>query len=182
MARRCKLCRRKTAGLVINLHAFCSIDHAIEWARDEKNQRQAVRENTRRQRADYYANDKGHWEKKARMACHRYIRLRDSGLPCISCGRHHAGQYHASHYRPSGVNSELRYNELNIHKACSVCNTHKSGNLTEYRKRLIEKIGIDNVEMLDNNHELKRWTLEELKGVHRYYTEKVKELKCQNTL
>jgi hypothetical protein len=54
-----------------------------------------------------------------------------------------------------------------------VCNTHKSGNLTEYRIRLAEKLGDEVVEWLDANHEVKRWTIEELKEVVRYYKEKI---------
>ena len=99
--------------------------------------------------------------------------MRDDSLPCVSCGRYHTGQYHASHYRPSGINSALRYDERNIHKACSVCNTHKSGNLTEYRIRLAEKLGDEVVEWLDNNHEVKRWTIPELQEVVKYYKEKI---------
>jgi hypothetical protein len=49
----------------------------------------------------------------------------------------------------------------------------KSGNLSNYRKRLIKRIGIETVEWLDANHEVKRWTIEELKEVVRYYKSKI---------
>jgi hypothetical protein len=55
-----------------------------------------------------------------------------------------------------------------------------SGNLTKYRAGLVERIGEAAVAELDANHETKRWTLDELKEVHRYYSEKLKELKCQS--
>lgn len=180
--RRCKLCRRKGAGLIINLNAFCSLDHAIQWAKDERNQQAERIKEIRKQRRNYYDTDKGHWTKKARDACHRYIRHRDASLPCVSCGRNHTGQYHAGHYRPSGVNSALRYDERNIHKQCSPCNSHLSGNLSNYRVGLIARIGESAVVELETNHETKRWTVDELKEVYRYYTDKLKRLKALNEL
>ena len=180
--RRCKLCKCKTAGLIINLNAFCSLDHAIEWANDANRKRAARKKESKRHKREYYENDKQHWERKARMACHAYIRMRDAGLPCVSCGTTESVQYAAGHYRPSGVNSKLRYDERNIHKQCNrYCNKGMSGNLTKYRAGLVARIGEAAVAELDANHETKRWTLEELKEVHRYYTEKLKELKCQST-
>lgn len=71
----------------------------------------------------------------------QFIRLRDKDLPCISCGRYHQEQWHAGHYRSVGACPELRFDEMNVHKQCSVCNNYKSGNLTEYRLNLIRKIG-----------------------------------------
>ena len=58
--------------------------------------------------------------KDAQTAFNAYIRVRDQNLPCISCGRHHQGQYHAGHYRTVGSHPELRFEELNVHKQCSV--------------------------------------------------------------
>jgi len=105
------------------------------------------------------------------------ISEREINLPCVSCGRHHSGQYHAGHYRPSGVNSSLRYDDRNIHKQCAPCNNHKSGNLGEYRKTLIVRLGADVVEWLDDNHEIKKWSIEELKAIELDYKAKLKELK-----
>ena len=42
------------------------------------------------------------WLKEAQIAFNAFIRIRDIELPCISCGRHHTGQYHAGHYRSVG--------------------------------------------------------------------------------
>ncbi|TEW24926.1 recombination protein NinG, partial [Histophilus somni] len=84
----------------------------------------------------------------------RFIRLRDKNLPCISCGRYHQGQWHAGHYRSVGACPELRFNEDNVHKQCSVCNNHKSGNVIEYRINLVAKIGVERVEFLERKDHL----------------------------
>lgn len=78
---------------------------------------------------------------QAQTEFNSYIRERDVAEPCISCGRYHDGQYHAGHYRTVGSNPELRFDEDNCHKQCSACNNHLSGNLAEYKPRLIAKIG-----------------------------------------
>ena len=137
----------------------------------------AYKAETVRRKKEWRDNDKHTQAIKARDACHKYIRARDSKLPCISCGAAPSQcKRNAGHYRPSGINSALRYDERNIHGQCEKCNTHLSGNLVSYRKTLIERIGLEAVEWLDSNHEVKRWTLDELKEVHRYYMAKLKEL------
>ncbi|MGJ5856176.1 recombination protein NinG [Serratia sp. G204Y] len=78
---------------------------------------------------------------QAQTEFNAYIRERDADEPCISCGRYHTGQYHAGHYRTVGSHPELRFDEDNCHKQCSVCNNFKSANLSEYRPNLIAKIG-----------------------------------------
>jgi len=107
--------------------------------------------------------------KKAQTAFNAFIRARDAGKPCISCGRYHDGQYHAGHYRSVGAAPELRFEELNVWKQCQPCNTHLSGNLINYRRALVEKIGIEAVEWLEGHHEKKKYTREHLKELTKRY-------------
>ena len=106
---------------------------------------------------------KGQWLKEAQASFNKFIRIRDSKEPCISCQRHHQGQYHAGHYRTVGGSPELRFNELNNHKQCSACNNFLSGNIADYRINLIKKIGIDKVEWIEGPHEAKKYSIEEIK-------------------
>jgi len=78
---------------------------------------------------------------------HAWIRKRDAGLPCISCGAYNTSD--ASHFYSAGHYPALRFNSDNVHLACKRCNLFLSGNLIEYRKNLIKKIGIERVEKLD---------------------------------
>mgnify|MGYP003648315059 FL=1 len=77
-----------------------------------------------------------------------YIRERDKDLPCISCGKNNDKQFHAGHYRSVGSCPELRFEELNVWRQCATCNTYLHGNLIEYRKELINRIGVEKVEWL----------------------------------
>jgi hypothetical protein len=116
---------------------------------------------------------------EAQTAVNAYVRLRDANDPCISCDRPATwgGQWHASHYRSVGSNPGWRFNILNIHRACSICNAWKSGNLTEYRPRLIAKIGLERVEMLEQESPVRKYDIEYLKRLKRIFRDKAKRLR-----
>lgn len=92
----------------------------------------------------------------------KWIRTRDAGLPCISCGKH-SEKVDAGHYIAQGSSGALRYHEDNVHLQCVSCNRFKHGNLLEYRMGLIRKIGEDKVNWLEEHrNDTKKWTREEL--------------------
>jgi hypothetical protein len=126
--------------------------------------------------AKEHAKTRRDWTEEAQTAFNRFIRARDSEEPCISCGRHHTGQYHAGHYRTTAAAPELRFNELNVHKQCAPCNNHKHGNVVEYRIRLVERISLAKVEWLEGPHEPAKLTIEDLKAIKAEYKEKLKAL------
>ena len=115
--------------------------------------------------------------RETQVVFNEWIRLRDAALPCVSCGRHHEGQYHAGHYRTVGANPELRFEPLNVWKQCAPCNNHKSGDIVNYRIELVRRIGADKVDWLEGPHEPKRYTIEELKTIKAEYRVKTRELK-----
>ena len=53
-----------------------------------------------------------------------------------------------------------------------------SGNLVEYRKNLIDKIGLDKVEWLEGPHEQTNYTADDLWKIRDEYKAKLKELKA----
>lgn len=118
------------------------------------------------------------WLREAQTSFNAFIRARDADLPCISCGRHHTGQYHAGHYLSVGARPELRFCEANVHKQCSACNNYLSGNIVLYRIALIEKIGQEMVDYLEGPHAAKKYTIEQLKAIKMNYSAWTKELKA----
>ena len=136
-----------------------------------------IKAKQRKAKMHFKQNDKKHLLKIAQDTFNKFIRLRDKDEPCISCGYISDGknsrQWHAGHYRPAGQNSALRFDELNTHKQCSICNNHKSGNLVPYRENLIKKIGLDKVEELENQKTLKKWAIEELQDIIDTYKAKL---------
>ena len=154
-------------------HKVCSPECAAKLAKsiriDKSKKDIATRREAMKSRSDHL--------KELQSVFNLFIRLRDVGLFCISCGRNHSGQYHAGHYLAVGSHPELRFHELNVHKQCSVCNNHLSGNQIEYRKGLIKKIGVEAVEMLEGKHEAKKYTIAEILELKQIYKLKAKELK-----
>jgi hypothetical protein len=115
--------------------------------------------------------------KETQTVFNQYIRLRDKDLPCISCGTIKRNiQYHAGHYRSVGAAPHLRFNEINVHKQCSACNNHKSGNSIEYRIRLIKRIGIEEVEKLESDNQLRKYNVPELIQLKQLYKQKINNL------
>ena len=115
--------------------------------------------------------------REVQSAFNEWVRLRDADLPCVSCGRHHEGQYHSGHYRTVGGNPELRFEPLNAWKQCAPCNNHKSGDIVNYRIELVKRIGVEKVDWLEGPHEPKRYTVEDLKAIKADYRAKSRELK-----
>jgi hypothetical protein len=116
--------------------------------------------------------------KDTQHAFNAWIRERDAGQPCISCGTTADVQYCAGHYRTTAAAPELRFEPLNVHLQCNRnCNMGQSGNLLNYRPRLIQKIGLAAVEWLEGPHEPKKYTIDDLKALTAHYRELTRELK-----
>ena len=160
-----------------SLQKWCSPSCGLELLK--RKQAQKARRDHLSLKRKVRAEDRRYQLRKAQEAFNAYIRYRDKDKPCISCDRHHQGQYHAGHYRSVGAHPELRFNELGCHKQCAPCNNHKSGNIVEYRINLKERIGEDNLNWLEGPHEPQKWTLEEIREIRDYFKQKLKALQNQ---
>ena len=170
--KKCKHCKA-TFVPIKPLQVVCGYNCGLLYAK--ANRLNAEKKDTK-QRIEKLKS-KSDWLREAQSVFNSYIRERDSNLPCVSCGKHHTGQYHAGHYLSVGSHPELRFAECNVHKQCSVCNNHLSGNQIEYRKNLILKIGINDVEWMESKHEAKKYTIDDIKEIKEVYRLKLKQLK-----
>lgn len=196
--RKCTGCKsRFPADQMKSLPAghFHSIECAIAYANKAK-EKQAKRQAATQKKIDKEKRKAtkikkqalktiGQLAKEAQTSINKYIRFRDYGKPCISCGslpkQKYGGTMDAGHYRSRGAASHLRFNLLNIHGQCVKCNRYKSGNAVDYRLNLIVKIGLDNVEALENNNKPRSFSrdyLERLKKIFnkraRFYEKRIK--------
>ncbi|MFJ3114914.1 recombination protein NinG [Pseudomonas protegens] len=180
--KRCPSCRVMFTPVRASQAVCGEIECAIAHGQSEKGQASArkaladierreikVRKERLKSRADHL--------REAQAVFNEWVRLRDADLPCVSCGRHHDGQYHAGHYRTVGANPEIRFEPLNVWKQCAPCNTHLSGNLVNYRLSLLQRIGAEQLEWLEGPHPARKYTIEEIKAIKADYREKIKELK-----
>jgi len=181
---KCKVCRIKFEPK-FNGHAWCSdqCQDAIIAATLKKvraNNSKAERKATKERKKSL--KTKSDYKKEAQAVFNRFIRLRDSEQPCISCGivgesGGLGGYWDAGHYRSRGANPELAFNEDNCHKQCKRCNRQLSGNVVNYRIRLLDRIGVERVEALEGNHEPLRYGIDDYKRIKAEYSAKIKGLK-----
>ena len=169
---------------------WCSADcgTVIALAKWEKDRQKAKQEAERRRREETQQEKRhtkirklavqplSYFHKQAQTAFNAYIRTRDAGQPCISCGRDTGSKMNAGHFRTVGASKETRYDETNCHLQCEHCNSYLSGNIGEYKPRLIAKIGQAAFDRLMGPHELKKWTREELQELAAHYRQKTREL------
>lgn len=171
--KKCKVCKEYFIP-ERQFQEACTIAHAIELGKI-KLEAKKKKQNTK-QKKDFKLNDKRLQLKLAQIEFNKFIRLRDDKEPCISCQRHHTGQYHAGHYRSRGAHPELAFNEDNCHKQCAQCNTYNSGNITDYRINLKIKIGKERLDFIEGYHEPVNRTLEDIIEIRNTYKNKAKEL------
>lgn len=159
----------------------CSATCALEYAQKNRKKKEELAEKAekreRKKRLDELKPVKFYLD-KAQVWFNKFIRMRDAGLACISCGKPDNGQHqrHASHFRSRGACSSLRFDENNVHASCSVCNNHLSGNIAGYTDGLIDKIGHEEYKRIVNSPKSKKWTKEEAKEIEEKYKKKCKEL------
>lgn len=187
--RKCKNC-----GVVFEkkqpLQYVCSVKCAIEHTKKNKEKhaekariQAAKQERTRQAELRHKLETVPELTKKAQAAFNRFIRLRDKDKPCISCGaplRQGGGLrghlYDAGHYRSIGSAAHLRFDERNVHGQCVYCNRDLSGNIVAYRKGLIERIGLAELERLESDNTTRKWDKDELRELTAKYRKMAKEL------
>lgn len=180
MAAKCPICKAP-ATQKFGLKLFCGYEHAAEWAKSSLDKRKA-KEKTQARKVDMEKlkslKARSEWLKELQVIFNKFIRLRDAGLPCISCGHPDDGgrQRHASHYKSVGGNPALRFDPINCHASCSICNNYLSGNLVPYRVALIAKVGQAEVDRLEGKQEPLKLTIPEIQSLIAEYKAKVKAL------
>jgi len=172
-ARPCKQCGTLFAP-TRPLQAVCSPRCAVGSVKAEKAQERASiksRKEALQTRPDLV--------KKAQAAFNAFVRARDKGKPCISCDRplgDTPNSFDCGHYRSVGSAPHMRFVEDNAHGQCKYCNNHLGGNHVEYRKRLINRIGLRAVELIESDNVTRKYTKEGLIEIAKHYRNAAKEL------
>ncbi|HHK4128793.1 TPA: recombination protein NinG [Enterobacter roggenkampii] len=188
--RKCKVCN-EWFHPAFDKQWWCSPEHGTELAiqRRSKEREKAEKAADKKRRREYQQQkDKlkvrklslqplSYFHKLTQQAFNEYIRTRDAGNPCISCGRLTGAKMNAGHFRTVGASPETRYDETNCHSQCEYCNSYLSGNIGAYRPKLIEKIGQEAYDRLMGPHDRKKWTREGLQELARHYRQKTRELR-----
>ena len=169
---RCKNCKSKFEPIKFN-QKFCLEPDCVKvWVETEK-QKQWKKTKAEKKAELMTVQD---YVKIAQQVFNKYIRLRDEGHKCISCGKV-PKKINAGHYFNANNHWSVRFDERNVHVQCEYCNTYLSGNLILYTPALIAKIGSDNYDELCNEaRKTRKFTIEELKEIISTYKEKIKNI------
>lgn len=149
----------------------CAKDLAIKKDQDKKRKQYIKDKELLKTKSDY--------TKEAQAAFNSYIRIRDKGKKCISSGRQLissgiGGGYDCGHYRSVGSAPHLRFNVFNAHGQSKHDNRYLSGNAVDYRKGLIKRLGIDIVERLESDNEIRKYSIEDLKRVKKIFNKRAR--------
>ncbi|MGY2294274.1 recombination protein NinG [Pseudomonas yamanorum] len=125
---------------------------------------------------------RGEHMREAQQAFNEYVRTRDqaAGHPCISSGKPldwSGNAVDAGHYRSVGSAPHLRFDERNCHAQSKQDNRFLSGNAVDYRIGLIARIGQEAVDALEADQSVRKYSIEQIKGIKAYYRAKTRELK-----
>lgn len=168
---RCKNCKEKFEPIRFN-HKYCLKDECIKAFVEEVRTKQ-WKETKKKMENDLKTTQD--WLKEAQTIFNKFIRYRDEGLPCVSCGNP-PKKKNAGHYFSSGGHSNVRFDEDNVHLQCEHCNTFLSGNLLNYQIGIEKRIGVERlIELQAKAHIEKRWSIEELKELIKIYKKKIKD-------
>lgn len=188
--RTCKSCQTKFEPKYNTIQPTCSIKCAIDYA-NEKKLKERRKDTRRRKQALKTRVD---WLKEAQTAFNAYIRERDKGQNCISCGKseqqlniNNPVSMVCGHFQTVGGHPELRFNPLNAHLQCTRCNggagkygqfNSKAKTVTqEYEQRLILKIGQDKVDWLKGPQQAQNLSIEDIQEIKAFYKNQLKYLK-----
>ena len=115
--------------------------------------------------------------KGAQAAWNSYVRWRDHGKPCASCGvvlTHKPGGHNidCSHYRSVGSAPHMRFHLHNAAAACVRCNRNLSGNVAELRKGIIARIGLAKIEAVEADNTVRKFDVDYLQRIKRIFNKK----------
>ncbi|MFU2088970.1 recombination protein NinG [Avibacterium avium] len=185
---KCKVCGTYYTKTVSSLQKVCGVPCAIKLSAEQSRKKReklakAERAETRKRMTALKEKNKTHNQliAEAQSAVNKYIRVRDENKECISCGTPLIGEklgggFDAGHYRSRGSAPHLRFYTLNIFGQCKRCNRWLGGNYHEYRVGLIERLGIEKVQEIENDQRPRHYSDDDLRRIKRIFERKAKWL------
>jgi len=159
---RCKNCKKKFEVLHFN-QKYCTDDECLKIWVDKVKKLQWQK---RKKRMKQELKTTSDYVKLCQLWVNRYVRLRDKDKGCISCDTPLTGKYDAGHFFSAGGHGSIRFDLNNIHAQCVYCNQYEHGNLFNYHKELLKRIGSEEFNKLEQRS----------KGVHKHDKEELKKM------
>lgn len=80
------------------------------------------------------------------------------------------------HYRSRGAAAHLAFNLHNTAGQCVYCNRNQSGAQKAFEQGIIDRIGIEKVEALNNDNEPRRFDIPYLQRIKSIFTRRARQL------
>ncbi|WP_446030534.1 recombination protein NinG [Lelliottia amnigena] len=187
--RKCRVCSEWFHPAYANIR-WCCPEHGFEYSQQLLAKKKIEAERKRKQEAQQERRElkirkvalktKPQWKKEAQAAFNKFVRLRDAGLPCISCGatpeQKFGGTMDCGHYRSRGAAAHLSFNLHNTAGQCVRCNRNQSGAQKAFEMGLIERIGADKVDELNNDNSTRKFDIPYLQRIKSIFTRKARAL------
>jgi hypothetical protein len=151
---KCKLCGEQFIRQYSLKQNCCSIEHTLQYLRQKEKKTTAKLQ--RKEQTELREKLKTYSQKlnEAKKVFQKWIRIRDADKPCISCGTTVSIPFwDGGHYKKAELYRGVIFDEDNVHKQCRKCNFYLDGNELNYRRGLIDRIGKDKVEELEERAE-----------------------------
>lgn len=169
------------------MQAVCSLSCAVDLSR-AKNAEKKRKEARKQHLADKErVKSRKTLMREAITAFNAYIRERDIGLPCPTCGRPEAivqadppltgGVWHAGHFQSTGSAPEKRFFEDNVHRQCAACNRPGGHTREQYETTLRQRLGDERVDAVLAPIPPAKLTQDDLRDIRNKYRRKRKELR-----
>lgn len=166
--RKCKVCKKKFMPSFNATQSVCSTTCAIKEANSIQDKQWKEKKQTLKDKIKTLSK----YEAEARREFQAWIRHRDKGLPCISCGTTQASIWDAGHYLKAEIFSGLIFDPDNASRQCGKCNRFMGGNELGYRDGLIKRYGEKFVKDLEEKkftHRNHKYTKQELIEIREHF-------------
>lgn len=183
--RRCRSCGNSFQP-ISSMSKACSVPCALALVR-QANARKEARAKREERVATRVAKEKlksrADYLREAQTAVNAYVRERDHGKPCISCGlppkQVFGGAVDCGHYRSVGSAPNCRFNLKNLAAQCVKCNRYLGSNTVEMRKGMIARFGIEAIEALESDQTPRKFDIEYLTRIKRIFRKKTRREKAR---
>lgn len=185
MQSKCKYCRTPFKFYSAKM-PFCRgsdecINACFAWVTEKKSKQIKAQTQRRKKQETKEAKESlktlNQYENDAKKYFQKFVRLRDKGLPCISCGSN-TKDVDGGHFKKAEIYSGLIFDERNCHSQCRKCNRFLGGNEGEYRIGLVVRYGEEYVKKIEEDSVILRnykYTKQELIEIKNKYKQLIKD-------
>ena len=172
--KKCRVCRESFQPRN-SLQVACGLKCALEHQKRERIEVRKAADKARKQKL----KTRSDWQREAQRAFNAYVRARDIGRNCVSCGAvqgatAYGGKFDCGHYRSTGAAPHLRFHTLNAAAQCVRCNRDLSGNTVEMRKGMVARLGEDRVQALEHDQRERKYSVEDLRRIKSLFSKRAR--------